>query len=89
MISTNCCIHTDVPPDDGPRYARNMYRLTKYTKKKLCICWLFLYTIYLMYINPLALELDIYNVEHHLCKMLMFYEPRNVTPGNTRHFVEE
>jgi hypothetical protein len=23
-ISTNCCIHTVVPPDDGPRYARNM-----------------------------------------------------------------
>jgi len=21
---TNCCIHTVVPPDDGPRYARNM-----------------------------------------------------------------
>jgi len=24
IISTNCCIHTVVPPDDGPRYARNM-----------------------------------------------------------------
>ena len=23
--------------DDGPRYARNMYRLTKYTKNSLCI----------------------------------------------------
>jgi hypothetical protein len=23
-ISTNCCKHTVVPPDDGPRYARNM-----------------------------------------------------------------
>jgi len=23
-ISTKCCIHTVVPPDDGPRYARNM-----------------------------------------------------------------
>ena len=22
--STNCCIHSVVPPDDGPRYARNM-----------------------------------------------------------------
>jgi len=31
VISTSCCIHTVVPPDDGPRYARNMYRLTKYT----------------------------------------------------------
>jgi len=33
-----------VPPDDGPRYARNMYRMTKYTKNKLCIKLVFLYT---------------------------------------------
>ena len=39
--------------------------------------------------NPLALELDIYSSAHHLCKMLIFYEPRRVTSGNTRHFVEE
>jgi hypothetical protein len=26
-----------VTPDEGPRYARNMYRLTKYTKNKLYI----------------------------------------------------
>jgi hypothetical protein len=32
IISTNCCIHIVVPPDDEPRYARNMYRLTKFTK---------------------------------------------------------
>ena len=43
-ISTKCYIHTFVPPDDGPRYARNMQRLTKYTKNKLCIKWVFLYT---------------------------------------------
>jgi hypothetical protein len=24
IVSTNCCIHTVVPPDDGPRCARNM-----------------------------------------------------------------
>jgi len=24
IISTNVCTHTVVPPDDGPRYARNM-----------------------------------------------------------------
>jgi hypothetical protein len=24
IISTICCIHTVVPPDDGPRYAQNM-----------------------------------------------------------------
>ena len=41
------------------------------------------------YFNPLALELDIYSSAHHLCKMLIFYEPRRVTLGNTRHFVEE
>jgi hypothetical protein len=45
IISTNCCIHTVVPPDDGPRYARNMQRLTKYTKNKLCIKLVFLYTV--------------------------------------------
>jgi hypothetical protein len=41
IISTNCCIHTVVPPHDGHRYARNMSRLTKYTKNKLCkLLWL-------------------------------------------------
>jgi len=34
-----------VPPDDGLRYARHMYRLTKYIKNKLCIKLVFLYTI--------------------------------------------
>jgi hypothetical protein len=24
IISTNFCIHTVVPPNDGPRFARNM-----------------------------------------------------------------
>ena len=33
-----------VPSDDGPRYAQNMWRLTKYTKNKLCIKLVFLYT---------------------------------------------
>ena len=42
----DCCIHAVVPPDDGPRYARNTYRLTKYTKNKLCIKLVFLYTIH-------------------------------------------
>ena len=32
ITSINCCIHTVVSVDDEPRYARNMYRLTKYTK---------------------------------------------------------
>ena len=45
IIRTNCCVHTVVPPDDGHRYARNMYRLTKYTKNKLCIKLVFVHTI--------------------------------------------
>jgi len=28
--------------------------------------------------NPLALELDIYSLAHHLCKMSIFYEPRRI-----------
>ena len=43
-ISSNCCIHMVVPPDDGPRYTWNMYGLPKYTKKMLCIKLVFLYT---------------------------------------------
>jgi len=39
--------------------------------------------------NPLVLELDIYSLAHHLCKMLILYEPRKLKLGNTRHFVEE
>ena len=44
IISTNCCIYTVVPPDDGPRDALNMQSLTKYTKNKLCIKLVFLCT---------------------------------------------
>jgi len=40
-------------------------------------------------VNPLAPELDIYSSAHRLCKMWIFYEPRRVTLGDTRHFVEE
>jgi len=39
--------------------------------------------------KPLALELDINSLAHHLGKMWIFYEPRTLTLGNTRHFVEE
>jgi len=31
-----------------------------------------------LYINPLALDLDIYSSAHHLCEMWLFYEPRRV-----------
>ena len=34
-----------VPPDDGPRYAQNMYTLRKYTKNKLGNKLVFVYTI--------------------------------------------
>ena len=43
IISTNCCIHMAVPPDDGPRYARKMQGLMNYTKNKLCIKLVFLH----------------------------------------------
>jgi hypothetical protein len=45
IVRTNCCKHTVVPSDDGPSYARNMYRLTKDTKNTLCVKLVFLYTI--------------------------------------------
>ena len=35
-------------------------------------------------INPLVLKLEIYSLAHHSCEMWIFYEPRSVTPGNTR-----
>jgi len=45
IIITNCCIHTVENPDDGPKYARNMSRLTNYTKNKLCIVLGFIYAM--------------------------------------------
>ena len=43
-------MHTVVPPDDGPRNARNMHRLTKYTKNKLCIKLVLLHTTFTGYV---------------------------------------
>jgi hypothetical protein len=40
-------------------------------------------------LNPLALELDIYSLTQHLCKMRIFHEQRSVTLGNTRHLLVE
>jgi len=57
IISTNCCTHTVVPHDDGSRYVRNMYRLTKYTKNKLCIKLVFFYT-FVTTINLLTPNVD-------------------------------
>jgi len=54
----------------------------------LLICF-FISACVCTHINRLALELDIYGLAHHLCKMRLFYEPSRVTLGNTRHFVEE
>jgi len=39
--------------------------------------------------NPLALELNIYSLAYHLCKISIFYEPGRLTLGDTGHFVEE
>ena len=44
LESTNCCIHTAVPFNDGPRHPRNMKRLKKHTKDNLCIKWVLFYT---------------------------------------------
>jgi len=41
-----------------------------------------------MKFNALALKLYIYSPAHYLCTMWIFYEPRRVTLGNTRHSVE-
>ena len=38
--------------------------------------------------SALPLKLDFYSLAHRLCTMWIFYEPRRVTLGNTRHFVE-
>ena len=46
ITSTKCCIHTVVPADNGLRYARNMYRLTKYTKNKCVSSWFFFAQLY-------------------------------------------
>jgi hypothetical protein len=45
ITTTYCCLHTVVPPDDGPRYTRNMKRLTKYIKNNLWIKLVLLYKI--------------------------------------------
>ena len=57
----------------------------------MCFVWIWEQTeiISLYSINHLALEMDIYSLVHHLYKMWIFYEPRSVTLGHTRHFVEE
>ena len=63
IISTKCCIHTVVPPDDGPRYARNLQILTKYTENKLCIELVFLYSI---------LSICTVNKTQNFCTVLLF-----------------
>ena len=61
IISTNCYIRTVVPPDDGPTYGRNMCRLTKYTKNKLCIKLVFFYRMISCSCSTLALTQAVYN----------------------------
>ena len=57
VISTNWCIHTVVPLDYEPRYARNMYRLKKYTKNKLCMKLVLFYTK----VNTIPIETGLEN----------------------------
>jgi hypothetical protein len=79
-----------VPPDDGPRYTRNMERLTKYTKNKLCIKLVFLYVI-LQYVGN---NLPDYVTLHHrkfeylqtleygthiLCYLYKLYSTENIS----------
>jgi len=45
--------------------------------------------LYMLGVNPLALELDIFSLAHHLWTMWIFYEPRRITLGDTWLFVEE
>jgi hypothetical protein len=75
IISTNGCIRTVVPPDDGSRYVRNMYRLTKYSKNKLYIKLGSLYTIVSRYtINKKTLYYSYINFfVLHRIKMGQFF----------------
>jgi hypothetical protein len=61
MKFTKCCTHTVVPPDDGHRYARNMYMLAKYTKHKLCMKLVFLYRIV-----SICTVNKTYNLQYHI-----------------------
>ena len=68
----------------------NLSRITIYSQWSLAkLCLVSEREGTLRTFNPLALELDIYSLAHHLCKMWIFYERKRVTLGNTRHFVEE
>ena len=62
-----------VPPDDGHRYTRNMYRLMKYIKNKLCIKLVFFYMIilpYLLHFPQNTVYLIIVSVSAHIILMI-------------------
>ena len=93
IISTNCCIHTVVPPDDGPRCARNMQRLTKYTNYKLCFKLGFLYTLISRYTVNKTYK-KIYRVSQEECARLREgvpyvkvhqYNPKHLCPKLNRY----
>jgi hypothetical protein len=46
-MSTNYCIYTVVPPDDGPKIRPKPVEVEKYAKNKLCIKAVLLCTIIL------------------------------------------
>ena len=96
IISTKCCIYTFVPPDNGPRYARNMQRLTKYTKNKLCVKLVFLYTIVKPYLEDLLiancrkLYFALFTSFIHISgrrKMLGLLRKPILQPTNIQHYI--
>jgi hypothetical protein len=63
--------------------------ILSWNRNFILLCLILKYCFIKKSINPLALELDIYSLAHHLCKMWIFYELRRAILGNTRHFVEQ
>ena len=76
--STNCYIHKIVRPVDGPRYTRNMQRFEKYTKNKLFIKLVFLYTS--IYLSLLLVFLP-------LSSLLPFIFPLHLSKLRCTHFI--
>ena len=74
----------------SPTYKRTYFKKKQVRSISCCDTFkLIIMRTRAFHINPLALELDIYSLAHLLCKMWIFYEPRRITSGNTRHFVDE
>ena len=99
MLLIGCCYDTHRSATSGREINQNfwmeigthwwLFRATCAPTAVISITWFSCYwNVRQCNINPLALELDIYSSAHHLCTMWIFYEPRRVTLGDTRHFVD-